>query len=320
MSFFGKYSDSSIRMIQKSNKSTRYFPLNIFYSFVDNIPKSSIYNRKTYFFVEKKNFVDYLNNRSLNPFVDRFKSKGIYGKINGSKSRFFAIGNNASLKPFIYPDIHVVGLTGGITAGKSTACKFLKSKGISIIDADKLGHEAYLPGSDGYKQIIECFGFDEIVNAEDGTIDRAKLGAIVFNDKNKMNDLTSIVWPIVTKLAKDRIKELSLQGIRCVVVEAAILFEAGWDVDLVDEVWCLGIPEEEAIKRLIKRNALTEDQARKRILSQLDNKTRKERSLIYIDSSGEKEVTRQYLEAEYQKLKARIKEIRGFEDVFPDVL
>ena len=316
--------DYSIQIIRKQIFST-YYPQAIqvipkFYSenpfsFDHTVSQSLLKGKVNIDLSSKgkgKGCIGYLNNQPWKFFLN--KEKSLVRNIH--TPRIFSSCNGLNEKKFIFPDIHVIGLTGGIAAGKSTACEFLKSKGLSVIDADKLGHAAYLPGSDGYEKITKCFGFDNIVNIEDGTIDRAKLGAIVFCDKKKMKDLTDIIWPIVTEMAKFKIRELSSQGIKCVVVEAAILFEASWDTSLVDEVWCLGIPEEVAIKRLIKRNNFTEDQALQRIRSQLDNTSRKEKSLVYIDSSGEKEVTRQFLEKEYQNLKVRLKESRGFKDEF----
>ena len=113
----------------------------------------------------------------------------------------------------------VVGLTGGICAGKSTVGSFLQSEGFTVIDCDKLGHKTYLPGTETFKQLVATFG-EELVDAE-GQINRKVLGGKVFGKPEEMKKLTDIVWPGIRHL----IEEELAQATGVVFVEAAVLFE-----------------------------------------------------------------------------------------------
>src|SRR5437879_8947492 len=115
-----------------------------------------------------------------------------------------------------------LGLTGGIGSGKSTVTKFLAEQGAPIIDADKVGHAIYAPGGPAYSDMIAAFG-REIV-ASDGTIDRKKLGPIVFADPAALKRLNSIVHPKMFARMREMVQKLRGEGVRDpVVVEAAIL-------------------------------------------------------------------------------------------------
>jgi phosphopantetheine adenylyltransferase/dephospho-CoA kinase len=166
-----------------------------------------------------------------------------------------------------------VGLTGGICSGKSTISKILKDRGIPIVDADQLGHKAYAPGTSCFQKLVDNFGSSIV--AEDGSINRRALGAIVFSEKSKMQELNAIVWPEIRQLIIEEIdtfrKETS--NVPIVVVEAAIMIEAKW-YDLFDQVWVVVTDESTAIQRLISRNSLTEEQARQRLAAQTSNDDR----------------------------------------------
>ena len=128
----------------------------------------------------------------------------------------------------------VICLTGGIASGKSSAAKFLGEKGALLIDADKLGHRVYDPGTEGFTKVVAQFG-EDIVSAE-GEIDRKVLGGKVFGDPDGLKKLTDIVWPEIRKLAEAEIAESKATNPeRVVVLEAAVLFEAGWQ-DIGDQV------------------------------------------------------------------------------------
>ena len=179
--------------------------------------------------------------------------------------------------------MRVIGLTGGIAAGKSTVSEALREHGAVIIDADRVGHEAYRPGTDTWQALVDHFG-DQIV-AESGEIDRRKLGAIVFADPAERNALQGIVWPRMKEMMRARIEELRAEGAEVVVIEAAVLIEAGW-TDIVDEVWVVEVPEEVALQRLMARNALSEEDARARIRAQLTNEARAAHASVIIPNRG----------------------------------
>jgi dephospho-CoA kinase len=178
----------------------------------------------------------------------------------------------------------VIGLTGSIGTGKSEAARQLEALGASIISADQVGHEAYTPNTEAWEQVVAAFG-DDILQ-EDGEIDRRKLGAIVFGDPGQLEKLNQIMHPRMARMVADKIEVLRDQGVGVVVVEAALLFEAGWD-SLVEEVWVTDSPEQVVIERLKQRNGMCEEEARKRIASQMDRTERLERSDCVIENSGD---------------------------------
>ncbi len=177
----------------------------------------------------------------------------------------------------------VIGLTGSIGTGKSAAASYLEALGASLISADQVGHEAYTPNTEAWEQVVAAFG-DEILR-EDKEIDRSKLGALVFSDPSKLEQLNQIMHPRMARMVADKIEVLRSQGVGVVVVEAALLFEAGWD-SLVEEVWVTDSPEQTVVERLKQRNGMSEEEARKRISSQMDRAERLERSDYVIDNSG----------------------------------
>ena len=178
----------------------------------------------------------------------------------------------------------VIGLTGSIGTGKSEAAWQLEALGASIISADQVGHEAYTPNTEAWEQVVAAFG-DGILQ-EDGEIDRRKLGGIVFSDPGKLEQLNQIMHPRMARMVANKIEALRIEGVDVVVVEAALLFEAGWD-SLVEEVWVTDSPEQMVIERLKNRNGLSEDEARKRISSQMDRSERLGKADFVIDNSGD---------------------------------
>eukprot|EP01063_Lacrimia_lanifica_P011230 TRINITY_DN1804_c0_g1_i1.p1 TRINITY_DN1804_c0_g1~~TRINITY_DN1804_c0_g1_i1.p1 ORF type:complete len:728 (+),score=298.71 TRINITY_DN1804_c0_g1_i1:45-2228(+) len=194
---------------------------------------------------------------------------------------------------------YAVGLTGGIATGKTTICEFLASKGaVEIVNADKLGHDAYAPGTPGCAAVLEAF---PSVRNEQGEVDRAKLGAVVFSDKAEMKRLTDIVWPII----KDRVVgRVNASTAEVVVVEAAILVEAGW-VDLFDEVWVSVVPPAVARQRLMARNNLSEAEADKRLASQMSSVARTAAAHVLLSNHGERAGLEAQLVQAWEALEAR---------------
>ena len=185
----------------------------------------------------------------------------------------------------------VIGLTGGIATGKTTVSAMLKELGAEVLDADRVGHEAYLPDTPTYNEVVSTFG-REIVG-EDRQINRGKLGAIVFSDPANMKKLTDIMWPRMADIVAERIEEQKARGTGVMVVEAAVLLEAKWD-SLTDEVWVTVSPESSMIERLAESRGLTEEQARDRINSQMSAEERIKRVDVVIhNDSGQDELKAQ---------------------------
>ncbi len=180
--------------------------------------------------------------------------------------------------------MRVIGLTGGIGSGKSTVVRRLVELGALAIDADKVGHEIYLPGTPGFAAVVAAFG-KEIV-APDGTIDRKALGAKVFADANALARLNAIAHPRIADAIRERIERLRASGeTRPVVLEAAVLIEAGWKA-LVDEVWVVVAPPPVAIERLARDRGLSREEAARRIAAQLTNEGRAAHADVVIANDG----------------------------------
>ncbi len=163
-------------------------------------------------------------------------------------------------------EMMVIGLTGGIASGKSTAAKVLAKLGAATLDADKIGHELLKSGTEAWQEIVTTFGRD--VLGPDKTIDRKKLAQIVFNDPQAMEQLNGIMHPRMLHIAKERIEQLRQQGAQVVVLEAPLLIEADW-FQLVDQIWVTSAPEDAVVRRLCQDVGLTEEQARARIRAQM---------------------------------------------------
>ena len=181
----------------------------------------------------------------------------------------------------------IIGLTGGIASGKSTAARTLGEYGAYVIDADKLGHNAYLSGTEAFDQVVATFG-DDVVG-DDGEIDRGALGAKVFGEGNRLQELTAIVWPAIRAMAEAEIKSVKEQTPeRMIVLEAAVLLEAGWQ-DIVDEVWVTVVDREVAIERATSRDGVDREAIEARIDAQLSNEERKAKAQQVIDNSGDEQ-------------------------------
>ena len=178
----------------------------------------------------------------------------------------------------------VIGLTGGIGTGKSEVARIFQELGAVLINADQIGHQAYTPHSEIWQEVVKAFG-EEILQPN-GEIDRKKLGSIVFADPDQLTRLNQIMHPRMARIVAQQVQELREQGADVVVVEAALLFEAGWD-SLVGEVWSTESPEYLVIKRLQSRSGLSQEEAKKRIDSQMSAEERKSRSQVVVDNSGD---------------------------------
>ena len=177
-----------------------------------------------------------------------------------------------------------IGLTGGIGSGKSTVSQILAGLGAWVIDADKVGHEIYLPGKAAWQQVTAAFGPD--ILAADQTIDRKKLGAIVFGSEEARKKLNAIVHPLMFKEIERRIKEKRAEGvIQPIVVEAAVLIEANW-LPLVDEVWVVVAGRSAVIERVAAQRGLSAHDTEARIVSQLADAERLKHASVVIPNDG----------------------------------
>lgn len=157
-----------------------------------------------------------------------------------------------------------VGLTGGIASGKSAVAEELTRLGALVIDSDQLARDVVAPGTPGLAQVVQRFG-EAVLNA-DGSLDRARLGELVFGDDRARADLNGIIHPLVLA-ARDSIEAQVVDPYAIVVSMIPLLVEIGAAGDL-DVVVVVDVEEDVQLARLMARNGLTEEQARARIAAQ----------------------------------------------------
>ncbi len=181
----------------------------------------------------------------------------------------------------------MVGLTGGIASGKTTVSGLLAARGAYIIDADSVGHQVLLPDGEAYPEVVATFG-TEILD-EDGTISRPKLGAIVFSAPERLDALNRISHP---SMAGRMSREIRLvrgkppaEQPPLIVLDAAILFEAGWDA-LCAQVWTVEAPPEATVERLTASGRFTREEAQARLDAQMSNAERAQRADRVILNTG----------------------------------
>lgn len=194
----------------------------------------------------------------------------------------------------------VVGLTGGIAAGKSLVSQYLRELGAQIIDADLVARELVSPHSSAMQEIVRHFG-SEIVN-EDGSLKRKELGQLIFRFPAQRKVLNEIMHPHIIARIADAINEYRALGrAPLIVVDAPLLIETGLH-QLVDEVWLVDIPEELQILRLRERDGLTEEAARQRLQSQLPLAEKRKYAYRIIDNSGEMLETKELIHRIWQQV------------------
>ena len=188
---------------------------------------------------------------------------------------------------------NIIGLTGGIASGKSTVSAFLQDKGYTIIDADLAARMVVEVGQPAYLAIVEAFG--KGILQENGQIDRAGLGAIIFNDQTKRNLLNGIVHPAVRSMMLSHKDEAIENGKQTIIMDIPLLFESDltW---MVDRTIVVTVEEDVQLSRLMKRNELTEEEAASRISSQLPLREKAEKADAVIDNNGSVEDTLKQVE------------------------
>ena len=195
----------------------------------------------------------------------------------------------------------VIGLTGGIASGKSTVAKMLAELGAVVIDADKVGHEAFRPHTEAWHKVVAAFGKDILGRNEE--IDRSKLARLVFDDPKALKRLNSIMHPLMHEIVRQKIENLRREGARVVVLEATLLIEAKW-TDLVDQVWVTITPEDAVKKRLVSQKGFTEEQAKARIKSQTPIAQRAKFADVVIRNDSDMDTLRKRVEELWRKLQS----------------
>ncbi len=197
----------------------------------------------------------------------------------------------------------IIGLTGGIGSGKSTVAAMLAELGATVIDADKVGHEIYRPGTKAFRRVVDAFGRDVV--AADGTIDRRILGAKVFADPAELKKLNAIVHPLIGDEIRKRLRQAidadgPAMNRRPIVVEAAIMMEAGWR--FFDRIWVVVVERETAIARVTASRGLSRADVERRIDAQMTNAERERIADLVIRNDGSLEALRAQVEEAWRGL------------------
>jgi dephospho-CoA kinase len=175
----------------------------------------------------------------------------------------------------------VIGLTGNFGTGKTTVSQILAELGATVIDADKLGHELLQPNNQTYGEIVATFG--KSILKHNGEIDRKKLGKLVFADTAALTRLNQIMHPRIYEIIRQKIEEYREAGARVIVLEAALLIEAGW-TPLLDQVWVTTAPEATIVRRLKSSRRLSEEQFLARLRTQMPQNEKAKRADVVIDT------------------------------------
>ena len=192
--------------------------------------------------------------------------------------------------------MRTIGLTGSIACGKSNVSAALRELGAAVVDGDLLSRELTAPGGKALPAIRQAFGGG--VFHGDGTLNRRALGDMVFASGEDRARLDSLMQPLLRSLILRRMEEARAGGAKICVLDMPLLYEAGLDA-LCDTVWCVHLPRDEQIRRLMARDGLTLPQAEARLRSQLSSDEKAARARVVIDTSGSIDETRAMIPALY---------------------
>ncbi|KAJ0979842.1 hypothetical protein J5N97_015316 [Dioscorea zingiberensis] len=185
--------------------------------------------------------------------------------------------------------MRVVGLTGGIASGKSTISNLFKSEGIPIVDADIVARNVLRKGTGGWKKVVAAFG--DCILQENGEVDRALLGQIVFSDPDKRQLLNRLLAPYISSGILWEVVKLWLKGSEVIILDIPLLFEAKMDrfTKPIIVVW---VDPDTQLRRLMVRDGIPEEQAKNRINAQMPLHLKRTKADIVIDNSGSLDETR----------------------------
>lgn len=177
----------------------------------------------------------------------------------------------------------IVGLTGGISSGKSTVSSYLKQLKIPVIDADEVARKVVEPNSQGAIEIRKAFGSD--VFEEDGSLNRQKLGALIFSNAENRQKLDNLLQPLIKIMILEKIEEYRQKGETMIVLDLPLLFEKQYE-ELCEEIIVVYVPRELQLERLMNRNQYTKQEALSRIDSQLSIEEKRKRATVLLDNQG----------------------------------
>lgn len=182
----------------------------------------------------------------------------------------------------------IIGLTGSIASGKSTVAKMIKSYGLPIVDADLVARKVVEPGTLTLKKIAEAFG-PEII-ARDGSMDRAKVGSIIFHNEELRKTLNSIIHPAIREEMLQQRDEFLSYGEKNIFMDIPLLFESKLE-HFVEKIIVVSVNKEVQLQRLMERNGFTEEEANARIATQIPVKEKEQLADAVIHNNGTLEDT-----------------------------
>ena len=197
--------------------------------------------------------------------------------------------------------VRIIGITGGIASGKSTVTEFLRQQGYQVIDADQVVHELQEPGGRLYQALLSTFG--PAILQEDGRLDRPKLGAMIFGDPELLAQSSQIQNQIIREELAGR-RDLLAETEDIFFMDLPLLFELQYE-EWFDQIWLVDVTVETQLSRLMTRNALSQEEAEKRIATQLSLQEKRNRAVVLIDNNGPLELTQEQLREALQKLERR---------------
>ena len=200
----------------------------------------------------------------------------------------------------------VIGITGGIGTGKTTASDYLEEQGFAVIDADQIGRELTADGQPILAEIRDRFGCVTDGGAEGNglVLDRKAMADLVFNNKEIKEEYDQLIHAEIIEEIDREIEELSKTDVKGILLDAPLLFEAGLEA-LCDTVWCVWLPKELQLKRLMERDGLSRKEAEKRVASQMPPREKKRRSDLVIDTRGTREESAAFAEQAYRAFLSR---------------
>ena len=197
--------------------------------------------------------------------------------------------------------VRIIGITGSIASGKSTVTEFLRQQGYKVIDADQVVHELQEPGGRLYQALLSTFGSS--ILQEDGRLDRPKLGAMIFGNPELLAQSSQIQNQIIREELAGR-RDLLAETEDIFFMDLPLLFELQYE-EWFDQIWLVDVTKETQLSRLMARNALSQEEAEKRIAAQLSLQEKRKRADVLIDNNGSLEETRQQIRDALQKLERR---------------
>ena len=189
--------------------------------------------------------------------------------------------------------MRIIGITGSIACGKSTVSRHLIRKGFPVIDGDLLARQLTVSGGEAMGDIRSAFGNDYIL--PDGSMNRQAMGHLVFSDPRAREKLDRVLAPYLRAAVTESIEQLRMQGVRLCFLDMPLLFEKGYD-RYCDTVWCVWLPENIQMQRLMSRDGFTGEEALSRMRAVMSSDEKANLSSVIIDNSGSEEETLRYVD------------------------